>query len=126
MGDTIGIHGNSDPFGKSTPAHADGVYTYLSNLQVFLDGTPVTTEILNQLGGTPRWGSLGDGTPIHAINITNIATPGSRIKPGGGTGPIDLLRAAEDKQATLDQGSHFLEFSVADGGGKLIYNLYIA
>jgi hypothetical protein len=54
------------------------------------------------------WQELGDGTVGHDL----IAQ---------GTGAIDLMLLGVD----LKPGQHILKFSVAAGGGKIHYNLYV-
>lgn len=104
--DTSSITGSTDQTGVQAPqARAGDAYTYIDNLQVSLDGKPITDAVLSQLPGMT---SLGNG---------NAPFP---------AGPIDLLAVAADKKLSLGEGTHWLDFSVAPGnGGKLLYNLYV-
>jgi hypothetical protein len=49
--------------GHSTISTASTDYSYFAELEVSIDGTDITSEILNQLG----WTELGDGTGSHQI-----------------------------------------------------------
>jgi hypothetical protein len=97
-----GSAGVTDAVARSNGAHA---YTYVNNMVVKLDGHTITDLIT----GAPRnWTGLGDGT---------AGSPLAQL----GTGPIDLIAAG----LALEEGQHVLEFSVAVGGGRVAYNLYI-
>lgn len=80
---------------------------YLDRLQVRLDNIDITGDLLQMLG----WKSLGDSSSGHPINQLD------------GTGTIDLLRLGS--VGDIDMGPHELVFSIAEGGGRLIWNLYI-
>lgn len=109
--DSNAVTGLTDATGtlNAPDARTDDAYTYIDNLQVALGsqghpGVDITGWILKQL---PTVQSLGDGTgPFPA-------------------GPIDLLAVAANAQISLGPGSHYLDFSVAAGGGKVLYNLYV-
>jgi hypothetical protein len=80
-------------------------YSFVENMQVFIDGQEFTQAILDRLG----WGELGDGTSGHPL-----ATDG--------TGPVQLELLGAD----LNEGEHVLELRVPAGeGGRIIYNLYV-
>jgi hypothetical protein len=85
-------------------------HTFPSDVHVDLDGADITAEILRVLPNT--WGQLGDGGGGHEFVLN-------------GTGPIDLIDAARAVGETLDVGTHTLTFSVAAGGGKVLYNLVV-
>jgi hypothetical protein len=85
-------------------------YEYVDRMKVELDGVPITTEILARLPSA--WQSLGDGFATHQLIDE-------------GTGPLDLIEIANAAGKTIDVGSHTLTFSVASGGGKVLYNLYV-
>jgi len=103
--DAAGVDDVSARTGATALAH-----TYASDVRVSLDGVDVTPEILAVL--PTSWGQLGDGLPTHEL-VTD------------GTGAIDLLDVARAAGRTIGVGSHELEFSVASGGGKVLYNLIV-
>jgi hypothetical protein len=92
--------------------------TFFRELQVKLDGMPITDLILTQLKAKPGqgalWNELGNGLGTH-----KLASP-------EGTGEIDLLKLGVE----LGLGEHRLEFFVdpllADNGGNLQFNLYVS
>jgi hypothetical protein len=116
-------HGIPDtsPFGATDAiAHARGphktAYAYLKDLRVSLRvglvSTDITKEILDRL--PMSWTSLGKGNPNDPLNTE-------------GTGEIDLLAIANEKKIDLSlPNTYELTFSVADGGGKVAYNLFVA
>jgi hypothetical protein len=91
-------------------AGGDLAYSTIDALQVTLDNIDVTASILLQIGWT---------TPLG----------GTMFNSDQGTGGIDLLRlppvTGQSPPPVINEGQHILEFSVATGGGKLLYNLYI-
>jgi hypothetical protein len=103
------INGNTQNGGVNS---ADAAYqartgaprTYLDDLRVVVDGTDLTNDITNRLG----WTKLGDGTSSHPI-VT------------GGTGPVPLELLGLD----LSEGEHLIELRVGNGGGHILYNLYV-
>lgn len=101
------MSGNTAPVSGSTPYQArDGkpAYSFIDSMQVKLDGSDITALILRQLG----WTSLGDGTATHAFVMS-------------GTGGLDLVQLG----LPLGVGPHELEFRLINGGGKVLYNLYV-
>lgn len=103
------ISGNTQTGGINS---ADAAYqartgvprTYLDDLRVVVDGTDLTNDITNRLG----WAKLGDGTSSHPL-VT------------GGTGPVPLELLGLD----LSEGEHVIELRVGNGGGRVLYNLYV-
>jgi hypothetical protein len=98
--------------GSSTRA-----YEYLDDLRVGLRVQNITTDItkaiLDHLGTS--WTSLGTGNQYDLLNNEE------------GTGEIDLLAIAQEKQIDLSlPGTYELTFSVTSGGGKVAYNLFVA
>jgi hypothetical protein len=95
-------------------------HTHLEEMTVTLDGQDITTYITDRMPDAWRLFNngqkrLGNGSSGHPLNDRE------------GTGPIDLLAIAA--QVGVDLGApqtHRLEFSVAKGGGKVLYNLYVA
>jgi hypothetical protein len=104
--DVDGFTTNTDAAGSSTLARGGTPLGFLNNVKVELDSKDITNKILALLDLT----SLGQGGAGDPINNAD------------GTGAIDLLRLPG---VSLEMGPHELVFSVADGGGKLLYNLYI-
>ena len=94
-----------DDAGASPPGvHLnDNPYTYINNLEIWLNEKPYTPEIISRLG----WDSLGNGNREHELNEK-------------GTGPIQL-----DLLADLNEGLNILELKVGSSGGKIHYNLYV-
>jgi hypothetical protein len=81
-------------------------------LRVGLASTDITKEILDRL--PTSWTSLGKGNPNDPLNTE-------------GTGEIDLLAIANEKKIDLSlPNTYELTFSVASGGGKVAYNLFVA
>jgi hypothetical protein len=106
-----GLTGSTDAAGNTAPptatpnaARGGPAYSFLDDLRVKLDGVDITGLITGKLG----WAKLGDGTAVHAL-ATN------------GTGALDLLQLG----LAVGPGPHLLEFRVAAGGGKVLYNLYV-
>jgi hypothetical protein len=122
----------TEPFGSTggaPPRDKKPEYTYIRNLQVWLDGDDITAAIRAQLArrfGAALWQSLGDGTVNHAIASEE------------GTREIDLLAL----RPRLGVGRHTLVFRLVapkpgdpdysgnpakpgDRGGQIQYNLYI-
>lgn len=95
---------NTEEWGNGPPARQGGIpLEYVSDLQVVMDGTNYTQELLANLG----WNKFGDGSGNHLL-VTN------------GTGPIPLGRFGD-----LDVGEHIIELKVTSGGGRILYNLYV-
>ncbi|MFF0739580.1 hypothetical protein ACFYVL_04185 [Streptomyces sp. NPDC004111] len=91
---------------RSGPRHS-----YVSDLRVRLDGTDITGALLARL---PReWQDrLGDGLGTHPL-VTD------------GTDGIDLVEIADVLGTPLETGPHTVELAVGEGGGKVLYNLYV-
>jgi hypothetical protein len=105
------LTGSTDAAGNTAPpaatpnaARGGQAYSFLDDVRVKLDGVDITGLITGKLG----WAKLGDGTAVHPL-ATN------------GTGAIDLLQLG----LSIGTGPHLLEFRVAAGGGKVLYNLYV-
>jgi hypothetical protein len=86
--------------------------SYLDDLQISIDGKPQTANIQTQLqdaNPTENWTTIGNGFANHDLVVH-------------GTGPIklDFLSGVR-----FEEGEHVIEFSVAGGGGRLLYNLYV-
>lgn len=94
--------------GSDVDARAGGAHTYLSDLRIRLDGKDVTNLIVSRY--VPTWGKLGDGSAGHPFNAA------------AGTGQLNLLDLGVD----IGHGGHELVFSVASGGGRVLYNLYVS
>jgi hypothetical protein len=90
-------------------AHGGDAYGYLNDLHVILDGTDITGSIVAQL-------------PAAWHNQLGGGAQGDPLNQKGGTGPIDLVNQLG---LSLGEGIHTLEFSVATGGGKVLWNLFI-
>ena len=98
--------GTSDNTGNQTAYTV--AYDYFDALQIAIDGTDITSDILTQLG----WGKLGNGTATHAMITT-------------GTGMIDLT-AIMNTYGKWTAGMHYLTFSIiTDTAGTLESLLYI-
>ena len=100
------VAGNTAP-SASTPYQArDGkpALGFPDSLHVKVDGTDYTQAILVALG----WTRLGDGTGGHAL-----------VKSG--TGAIDLMQLG----IPMGIGPHRIDLRVNQGGGKVLYNLYV-
>ena len=102
----VGLAGNTAPTTGSTPyqARTGPAYSYPDTVRIRFDGIDITNQVLAKLG----WSQFGDGTNTHTL-VTN------------GTGGIDLIQLG----LPVGLGSHELEFRVATGGGKILYNLYV-
>jgi hypothetical protein len=100
--------------GSDVRARVGKAHTYLNDLKVELDGADITQLILDHY--VPQsWGTLGNGQQAHPLNDRD------------GTDQIDLLAISEAVGVDLSTDiTHQLRFSVANGGGKVIYNLYVA
>ena len=86
--------------------------SYLSDLQISIDGSPQTASIQTQLqdaNPTEHWTTIGDGTANHDLVVN-----------GTGEIKLDFL-----PNVHFFGGEHVIEFSVASGGGRLLYNLYV-
>jgi hypothetical protein len=91
------------------PVRTDAAYGYLTDLRVLLDGHDITLEIVGVL--PPSWNrQLGFGSKDDPLNKKF------------GTGAIDLVGQL-GKAITPEP--HTLEFRVASGGGKIMWNLYV-
>ena len=89
-------------------------YGFLNDLRVSLRVGLVTTDITPAILTQLHWTSLGTG---HQNDLLNT----------DGTGEIDLLAIANEKKIDLSlPNTYELTFSVADGGGKVAYNLFVA
>lgn len=96
-----------------TPPRSGAAYSHLNDLRIAVDGEDITVELLNRYLNGWRQGQvlkLGDGTQGHPLNAD------------AGTGPLSLL----DVGPSLGDGVHTIKLSVPSGGGKVLYNLYIA
>jgi hypothetical protein len=102
------LQGSSADAGTDAAARSGTAHTWLSDLRVVLDGTDVTNQIVSRY--VPNWQKLGDGTESHPFNAT------------AGTGPVSLLDLGID----IGHGAHTLVFGVGAGGGRVLYNLYVA
>jgi hypothetical protein len=99
------INATSNETGASLAARTSGdPLTYVSALQVTIDGTDYTQKIWERLG----WTQIGDGTDGHDF-VTK------------GTGELELTLFGVD----LKEGEHILELRVTSGGGRVRYNLYV-
>jgi hypothetical protein len=95
--------------GPHTPA-----YGWLNDMHISLRVTGTTTDITDVILRRLSWTSLGAGTEHDLLNQDE------------GTGEIDLLAIAEEKKIDLSlPGPYELTFSVANGGGKVAYNLFV-
>jgi hypothetical protein len=108
---------NTAPFGATdfgARGPHENSYGFLNNLRVGLRVQNITTDITDAIVTPLRWTSLGTGNPDDPLNKD-------------GTGEIDLLAIANEKKIDLSlPGTYELTFSVADGGGKVAYNLFVA
>lgn len=102
------LQGSTADAGADVAARGSAAYTWLSDLRVNLDGKDVTNQIVSRY--VPSWLKLGDGTAAHPFNAD------------AGTGPISLLDLGVD----IGHGAHTLKFSVASGGGAVLYNVYVS
>jgi hypothetical protein len=100
--------------GSDVRARSGNAHTYLEDLKVELDDTDITQLILDHY--VPQsWQTLGNGQKEHPLNDRD------------GTGQIDLLAIAAEVGVDLSTDiTHQLRFGVANGGGKVLYNLYVA
>jgi hypothetical protein len=97
-----------DETGNGDPARVGNRLGWIDGLRVKLDGVDITQELLDRfLSG---WGTIGNGQESHPLN------------EDGGTGPLNLLALGR----RIDQGPHSLALSVANGGGQILYNLYVS
>ena len=83
-------------------------YAWLADLRVELDGTDITQALLDRF--LSSWTQFGNGSQAHPLNAP------------GGTGPLNLLALGR----RIDQGPHTIRLRVAQGGGKVLYNLYVS
>jgi hypothetical protein len=107
----------TSPFGASDIGALlthDKSLSYLNDLRVSLRVGLVTTDITPAILAQLHWTSLGTSNPRDLLNTE-------------GTGEIDLLAIANEKKIDLSlPNTYELTFSVADGGGKVAYNLFVA
>jgi hypothetical protein len=108
---TLSLTGRTDLAGQTVPAagtqyraRTGPAYGYPKEMRVKLDTVDITARITGKLG----WPDLGNGKSDHPLVTT-------------GTGGIDLVELG----VGLAVGGHTLEFLVASGGGKVLYNLYV-
>lgn len=112
---SIGDAGVTDMTARS--GQREKALAYVKELQVSIgkdngQATNYTDEIVDQLKSahpTQTWDKLGDGSSNHAF-VTN----------GTGEIKLDFLPNLD-----FDQGEYFIELSVAQGGGRILYNLYV-
>lgn len=97
------ITGTTQARGMNPAARTGPTYTYLEDLQIWIDGTNYSEDIKARLG----WTQIGDGTSGHALQ--------------SGSGPIAIDTLGPD----LSEGEHTIEFRVSSGGGRIFYNLYV-
>jgi hypothetical protein len=88
--------------------------SYVADLQVTIDdnNNNVSADILTQLQDarpTQDWSRFGNGLATHAL-----------VQDGTGDIKLDLL-----PHLSFTEGEHWIELSVASGGGRILYNLYI-
>jgi hypothetical protein len=122
-----GANDGADPKGAASPpytARNGAPLTYVNDLQIFIDGSPQTDNILTQLTDSDQagyvWSQLGNGSANHPL----VAR---------GTGPIklDLLPVLK-----FFEGEHWIEIHSKTGidpptgaviptGGRILYNLYL-
>lgn len=94
-------------------AAAGAAYGYFGDLNVELDGADITQNVLAVMPQDFS-GVLGDTTAAHPL-VTR-GTPG-----------IELTTIARAVGKVLDGSTpHVLTFRLAGGGGKLLYNLFVA
>jgi len=109
--DEMGAH---DQGGFTYAARTGDPLTYVKDLEIWIDGSPCTPQILQQVSNNrPNqiWTTLGDGTPGHPLADT-------------GTGPI---RIDYVPGVALTEDEHYIDFIVGgDGnGGRIHYSLYV-
>jgi hypothetical protein len=108
---------DTSPFGATDiPARGphDQSLKYLDDLRIALRVGLVSTDITDAILARLNWNSLGTGNPNDLLNTD-------------GTGEIDLLDIANEKKIDLSLPQTYeLVFSVAQGGGKVAYNLFVA
>jgi len=88
-------------------------FSYIADLQVGIDGNDQTQNILSQLQSarpTQNWTRFGDGTATHAL-----------VQYGTADIKLDLLSLL----VNFDEGQHYIDLTVATGGGRILYNLYV-
>lgn len=91
-----------NPAGGAVSAGGE-VKEYLNSLQLVVNGQRRTDSWLKRLSG---WNEMGNGTAGHPL-VT------------GGTGVLDITDLVP-----LTVGTHEVRFEVANGGGKLLYNVF--
>jgi hypothetical protein len=108
---------DTSPFGApDVAAHGphQAAYGWLDNLHVSLVAGLASTDITQAILTRLNWTSLGTGNPNDLLNKE-------------GTGEIDLLAIANEKNIDLSVPQPYeLRFSVAKGGGKVAWNLFVA
>jgi hypothetical protein len=86
--------------------------SYVADLLVSVDNNDVSAAVLTQLQDarpTEDWTRFGDGSATHAL-----------VQVGTGDIKLDLL-----SHTSFEEGEHVIELSVASGGGRILYNLYV-
>lgn len=91
-----------DPTGAAGTQAGTERKLFINRMQFFVDGTDRTGDLSKLVPG----GSLGDGTANNQLVRS-------------GTGVLDITPLIP-----LSRGSHELRFSVAAGGGKLVYDVF--
>lgn len=89
-----------------------GQLTFVDNLQISINGQNVTAAVLaylNAQGTAQQWDKLGNGTGGHPL-------------VHAGTGPIQFEFIPG---IAFKEDENWIELSVAAGGGRIIYNLYV-
>ena len=99
------IHsGTTDQTGNVATSYTSG-FTFFDDLQIFFDGTNITSNILTALG----WSKLGNGLSTHAIVTT-------------GTGAINL-RTILTSLGLWSSGLHKLHYSITTYSGGTLESL---
>lgn len=94
---------NVQPFGATISAGTETKF-FLNNLRIRFDGRDVTDQLISKLAG---WNNVaGDGTANHPLVRT-------------GSGVLDVTALLP-----TTVGTHEIRFEVANGGGKLLYDIF--